>query len=753
MRIPSGTTNQYIYFVAVDATDFSTRETGLTGFTVYRSRDGAASAAMTTPTVNETDATNMPGVYGLLCDEDMTIAAGNSSEEMVFHITAAGMAPVTRTIELYRPIVTEGNTLGVASDGDISGNVDGSVASVVAQVTADVTAISGDSTAADNLESMYDGTGYVTDTAPASRSQVDSIGAASGGALNFAVEADNTGAAIKGVTFVGSQTGTFANTEANDGTYHTIDDTGNAIDIVYQIDAGTNRIAVEATFKGYLTGSNDIIDVQAYDFVGADWETRFTLNGQTGTTNVTESIKLLSKHTGTSGADSGLVLIRFVTTGQSNPQLNVDELLVSAVINATSLGFVNGAVWVDTVNGVSGTAEGIGNIGNPVDNIADAKTIADNNNLKRFQLLPSSSVTLASSFDRYEFTGSGYTVALGGQSVSGAFFSNAIITGNDDGSNADATIYFFCSVGGNSLGLHRLNQCGITSTMTLAEAGTYDYINCHSRIAGTGTPLLDFGVAVGATNVNMRDYSGGIEITNMAATDNMSLEGNGQLVINAACTGGTVAIRGNFTVADNASGAVTLSDDARYDITRNRLNELFDTALASQPTAGSMLGDLTEDDAGTQRFTANALEQAPSGGGGVADWTVSEREEIRGRLGITGTTSAGGNTPTLSTFNSNADAVDIGSINGDAEAAQDLAASASTIVRATAAAGTLSTTQMTTNLSEATDDHYNGRIIIWTSGSLKDQATNITDYSGTGGLLTFTAVTEAPSASDSFVIV
>lgn len=120
MRIPSGVTDQYIYFVAVDSTDLKTRETGLSSFTVYRSRNGAAAAAMTTPTVNETDTTNMPGVYELLLDEDMTIGSGNDSEEMVFHITATGMAPVTRAIELYRPKITAGNTLGVESDGDLT---------------------------------------------------------------------------------------------------------------------------------------------------------------------------------------------------------------------------------------------------------------------------------------------------------------------------------------------------------------------------------------------------------------------------------------------------------------------------------------------------------------------------------------------------------------------------------------------------------------------------------------------------------
>jgi hypothetical protein len=101
MRYASGTTDQYLYFIATDATDLKTRETGLTTFTVYRSRNGAAAAAFTTPTINETDSVNCPGVYELLLDEDMTIDASNITEEMVLHITHAGMAPVDRTIEIF----------------------------------------------------------------------------------------------------------------------------------------------------------------------------------------------------------------------------------------------------------------------------------------------------------------------------------------------------------------------------------------------------------------------------------------------------------------------------------------------------------------------------------------------------------------------------------------------------------------------------------------------------------------------------
>lgn len=115
MRIPSGKTDQLIYFVAVDSTDLKTRKTGLTSFTVYRSRNGAAATVYTTPTVAELSAANMPGVYSLAIDEDTTIGSSSDSEEYCVHITQASMAPVTRTIELYRRDTTSGQTITTTS--------------------------------------------------------------------------------------------------------------------------------------------------------------------------------------------------------------------------------------------------------------------------------------------------------------------------------------------------------------------------------------------------------------------------------------------------------------------------------------------------------------------------------------------------------------------------------------------------------------------------------------------------------------
>ena len=54
----------------------------------------------------------MPGVYALLLDEDVALSPGAETEEYVVHITEATMAPVTRTVEIFKPNVIDGSVEG-----------------------------------------------------------------------------------------------------------------------------------------------------------------------------------------------------------------------------------------------------------------------------------------------------------------------------------------------------------------------------------------------------------------------------------------------------------------------------------------------------------------------------------------------------------------------------------------------------------------------------------------------------------------
>ena len=243
MRIPSGVTDQVIYFVAVDSTDLKTRETGLSSFTVYRTRDGSTAAAYTTPTVTEVDATNMPGVYKLLLDEDTTIASGNQSEEYCVHITQASMAPVTRTIELYRPSVTAGETLTVSSGVG----------------SANAVQLSGDSTAADNAEAFFDGTGYAgTNNVIPTVSSVTAI--ATGGITAASIAADAIGASELAADAVAEIADAVWNEDATG--HQTAGTFGQAIG-----DPGANTETIYDAVVTDAAGTNIAADIIALDAV------------------------------------------------------------------------------------------------------------------------------------------------------------------------------------------------------------------------------------------------------------------------------------------------------------------------------------------------------------------------------------------------------------------------------------------------------------------------------------------------------
>lgn len=120
MRIVSGSSSEQIYFVAFSTADHVTRVSDHTtaGFSVFFSKAGTTgtTAAVAFTAINSTQ---MPGVYSLsLLDSTLTaLPAGVDSRELCIHISGS-MDAVTRTVELYRRVVTTGATLTVNSSGE-----------------------------------------------------------------------------------------------------------------------------------------------------------------------------------------------------------------------------------------------------------------------------------------------------------------------------------------------------------------------------------------------------------------------------------------------------------------------------------------------------------------------------------------------------------------------------------------------------------------------------------------------------------
>lgn len=140
-------------------------------------------------------------------------------------------------------------------------------------------------------------------------------------------------------------------------------------------------------------------------------------------------------------------------------------------------------------------------------------------------------------------------------------------------------------------------------------------------------------------------------------------------------------------------------------------------------------------------------------------YTVSYDPHDTVRLGLTAlpnaAADAAGGLPI-----SDAGGLDLDNRTLGATAVSRLNLSAGQIITGTVDTATNGHTPTTTefqadDITEATADHYNGRVVIFTSGALNGQATDITDYAAVGGIgqFTVTALTEAPANNDTFIIV
>ncbi|MCA9245017.1 MAG: hypothetical protein KDA32_13755, partial [Phycisphaerales bacterium] len=456
----------------------------------------------------------------------------------------------------------------------------------VGAVTGGINTGSGTITTLDGLDTAQDGQHATTQAAIAA---ITTASGGSGGALNYAATGDNTGGAIKTVTFVGTEnSGTYASTEASDDTRHQITAATNDIDIVYSFNVGGGSTAVEFIVEGYI-GSNDDAVIQAYDFVGTDWETLAVIDS--GTSDVTYTGKLLSKHTGT-GSDVGSVLIRI--DGQnddSSPQLNVDQIIVSAVTSTSTAGYANASVWVDEANGTSsGTSLGSdGIVSNRSDDFDNAQDIADALVYQTITIATGNSITLSDDLEGYQLLGRGSTLAFGSQNVGGSIFREfGSLSGV--GTTTGAIVFLQDSLirGATTLPPFVADHLGIGATLTIGSAGDFDCYDCYSLVAGAAAPTIDMGAAVGATTLQLRRWSGGLTLNNVATGDVVSVDAvsGGTITING--TGGTVHIRGMVNVTDGSSGSVTIVETNVMDSRFDGLNDLSSAEVTTAVEASEV---------------------------------------------------------------------------------------------------------------------------------------------------------------------
>ena len=528
-------------------------------------------------------------------------------------------------------------------------------------ILSNVTQISGDATAADNLELMYDGTGYVADSAPASRSQVANL-VTTGAATNKIVESVD-------IT-TGSETGTYANTAALDGVYHQIDIAGDEIDLYYEFDIGATGVPVSVTLQGRLYDNpvDDSLSVYAYDWDATGWSQIGTLHS-VKTSDESYVYTLFTNHVG-DGTDNGKVRIRFYDTDlHANTVLRIDQLYCSYATVGSTVGYAMGRIWVDTINGVAGSVAHVnGTADNPVDSWADALTLAASLKIYSFNLSNGSEITLTADSSYYSFIGAA-TIHLDSNVITHAHFEDIeLIDGISSGDDAE---FHLCGIGTATIAHAHFLDCNFSGTFTSVADDDYFIMNGTDTAGGAASQV----VFVFKANVEVlfRDYNGGLEIQDMDVTNNMIIDGAGRLDIDASCTAGSITLRGFFprstggdafetaggTLTDDQTYSEELVADAVWDessiahgdsgtvgntlatVDANVDSILTDTGTTIPATITTLQGTATklegmiEIDGAVYKFTANALEEAPSGTGGdatAANQTaiIEDLEDVKG---------------------------------------------------------------------------------------------------------------------------
>ena len=440
-------------------------------------------------------------------------------------------------------------------------------------IKADVIAVSGDTTAADNLELQFDGTGLTGDTYPSTQAQVGNLAVGS--------SAISTTASSFTKTTGGAETNTYTATVAQNGTYHIVPPSGGNTDIYYQFDVGPNGVPVSVDWVGYAQSNTDTYQVYFYNWAGTSWEQVGSIAGASGTTPVLDTFSATTAHVGT-GANEGLV--RWRVTSSDGNAFATDRLLCNYAVVNTALGYDLGRVWVDEDNGTSsGTTPGVDAlVTNRSDDFDNAQAVADALGYHDINVTNGNAITLTAALEGYDVYGNQCTMALGGQNVGDTEFYHFLEISGTGTTTGGVVRFTDCAFGTCTLPPLAAHFCGFDATITLSTAGSYEFVDCYSEVAGTGTPVIDMGAAVGATNVFFRRYSGGLTINNIAAGDVISVDvvSGGTITLNGA--DGNVQVRGMCNVVDNRTGTPTLGTtnnmDARFDTVETTLSTLATAA-------------------------------------------------------------------------------------------------------------------------------------------------------------------------------
>lgn len=233
---------------------------------------------------------------------------------------------------------------------------------------------------------------------------------------------------------------------------------------------------------------------------------------------------------------------------------------VNFLIQLQQEALFQGCVHIDTFGSTNGTEFPRGTASEPVNNLADAVTIANRIGVRCLKLTGLVSLDRAFAFWDIRGLGAVAEVDVNGQDISGTRFEACGVSGICGTLTQKVVI-----------DLGRISPAGLTNYVGVVSRSVFDgnlslaagdtsLIQCSSNIVGVDTPIID------AQNVDVtlsvRQWIGGFELRNfslptcVASFDLIP----GHLVLASTVTDGDIVLRGMGKFTNNAGAGVTLDD-------------------------------------------------------------------------------------------------------------------------------------------------------------------------------------------------
>lgn len=221
-------------------------------------------------------------------------------------------------------------------------------------------------------------------------------------------------------------------------------------------------------------------------------------------------------------------------------------------------------IHIDVTGGAPGTTYPLGTHGNPVNNLADALTLAAK--FRCYEIMVMSPLTLYAGASGFKFVGLGESalVNVNGQALTDVEFERCTVTGDAAACGPLRVIECWVSALANARGVF-FNSILLDS---LTASGSLRLLDCASGVAGQAVPYVDMMGVAGAT-FEARRYSGGLDLRGMANVSNVaSVELNGQMILGPTNVQGSISLRGIGTLSDTSGPNFTVSDEAFLNLAR-----------------------------------------------------------------------------------------------------------------------------------------------------------------------------------------